>query len=181
MSVRTKAAVLTVTAALAAGVGLTAVPAAASISQGYISGGGPIADDWTDEGTLSSSSHSRSNATALLQQILWAEGVKESNGTAFDYSDIDGKYGANTTYAVKQLQKLYNRDFGAGLTVDGKAGKKTLGFASRNFLFDGGAGKVDYIGEKHVVTFKRSSGKYQLKVNNTRGWKVASYNTLNVV
>jgi hypothetical protein len=180
MSLRTKAAAVTVAAALAGGIGLTAVPAAASTSQGFVSGTGAVGDDWTDEGTLSSSSYSKSNATAMLQQILWAEGVKESNGTAFDYADIDGKYGPNTTYAVKQLQKLFNR-YGAGLAVDGKAGKKTLGFASRNFLVDEGSGKVAYIGEKHVVNFKRVSGKYQLKVNNTRGWKVASYTTLNVV
>ncbi|MER6348184.1 hypothetical protein ACWC10_20295 [Streptomyces sp. NPDC001595] len=74
-----------------------------------------------------------------------------------------------------------NRDFGTGLTVDGKAGKKTLGFAGEHFLLDNGDGTVGYIGEKHVVTFKRSGGKYLLKVNNSRGWKVASYTTLNAV
>ncbi|MET9733429.1 hypothetical protein ABZZ79_23080 [Streptomyces sp. NPDC006458] len=46
---------------------------------------------------------------------------------------------------------------------------------------DWGNGTVGYIGEKHTLTFKRGGGKYQLKVNNTRGWKVASYSTLNVV
>jgi hypothetical protein len=180
MSLRTKAVVLGVAAAMAGGIGVTAVPAAASTSQGFISGTEEVENDWTDEGTLSSSSYSRSNATALLQMILWSEGVKEQDGTRFDYRDIDGKYGANTTYAVKQLQKLYN-SWGAGLTVDGKAGKKTLGYASKEFLFDNYDGTVSYVGRKHVVDFKRVSGKYQLKVNNTRGWKVASYTTLNVV
>lgn len=180
MALRTKVLSLAVVAAAGGALALTASPASASIAQGYVSGAGATDNDWSDEGTLSSSSHAHSNATALVQQILWAEGVKEQNGTSFDWSDIDGKYGPNTTYAVKQLQKLLNRDFGAGLTVDGKAGPKTLGFAD-TFLSDNSNGTVTYIGDKHNVTFKRSGGKYSLKVTSSRGWKVASYNTLNVV
>ncbi|MEU5094581.1 peptidoglycan-binding domain-containing protein [Streptomyces sp. NPDC020996] len=180
MALRTKVVSVAVVAAVGGALALTASPASASIAQGYVSGAGNTMNDWGDEGTLSASSHSHSNATALVQQILWAEGVKEQNGTAFDWSDIDGKYGPNTTYAVKQLQKMFNRDFGAGLTVDGKAGPKTLGFADV-FLADWGDGTVSYAGDKHSVTFKRSGGKYLLKLNNSRGWKVASYNTLNVV
>ncbi|MFI1565386.1 peptidoglycan-binding protein [Streptomyces sp. NPDC020490] len=180
MALRTKAVSLAVVAAVGGALALTASPASASIAQGYVSGAGDTMNDWGDEGTLSASSHSHSNATALVQQILWAEGVKEQNGTAFDWSDIDGKYGPNTTYAVKQLQKMLNSVLGARLTVDGKAGPKTLG-AADFFLADNGNGTVTYIGDKHSVTFKRGGGKYSLKVNNSRGWKVASYNTLNVV
>ncbi|WP_142153944.1 peptidoglycan-binding protein [Streptomyces sp. SLBN-31] len=111
--------------------------------------------------------------------LLWADGAKERNGTAFDWSDIDGKYGPDTTYAVKSWQKLYNSRLGAGLVVDGKAGPKTLGAADASLYADGGT--VTFQGWKHDVTFKRSGGKYYLKVNNSRGWKLASYNTLNVV
>jgi peptidoglycan hydrolase-like protein with peptidoglycan-binding domain len=178
---RTKALTLAVAAAIAGGVGITAAgPAAASSSQGFVSGTNGVKDDWDDEGTFSESGYNKGNAVALLQQVLWAEGVKEKNGTPFDYADIDGKYGPNTTYAVKQFQKMLN-EFGSGLTVDGKAGKKTLGAAARLFLADNGNGTVTYWGEKHKVTFKRSGGKYLLKVNDTKGWKVAHYTTLNVV
>lgn len=181
MSLRTRALALTVVAAVAGGIALGATPASASISQGFVSGTGAVDNDWTDEGTLSSSSHAHSNATALVQEILWAEGVKESNGTSFDWSDVDGKYGPNTTYAVKQLQKHYNSyHLSNPLVVDGKAGPKTLGVADW-FLVDNGNGTVTYLGYKHDVTFKRTGGKYYVKVNNTKGWKLASYNALNVV
>ncbi|MHC3471609.1 peptidoglycan-binding domain-containing protein [Streptomyces sp. 7R007] len=180
MSLRTKTAALAVVAALGGGLALTATPASASVSQGYVSGSGSPANDWGDEGTLSATSHARSNATVLVQLVLWADGVKEQNGTAFDWSDIDGKYGPNTTYAVKQLQKKFNSDFRSGLVVDGKAGPKTLGVAD-GFLADNGNGTVTYVGYKHDVTFKRSGGKYYVKVSSARGWKVASYSTLNAV
>ncbi|MER5446921.1 peptidoglycan-binding domain-containing protein [Streptomyces sp. NPDC002764] len=179
MSLRTRALALTVAAAVGGGLALTASPASASVSQGWFSGSGDPSNDWGDEGTLSASSHARSNATALVQMLLWADGAKEQNGTAFDWSDIDGKYGPNTTYAVKSWQKLYNSKLGAGLVVDGKAGPKTLGAADVSLYADGGT--VTFQGWKHNVTFKRSGGKYYLKVNNSRGWKLASYNTLNVV
>ncbi|AZP19279.1 peptidoglycan-binding protein [Streptomyces aquilus] len=180
MSLRKKALALAVVTAVGGGLALTATPASASISQGYVSGAGDPTNDWGDEGTLSSGSHANSNATALVQLLLWADGAKEKNGTTFDYADIDGRYGSNTTAAVKSWQKLYNSREGAGLVVDGKAGPKTLGAADVS-LADNGDGTVTFWGWKHDVTFKRSGGKYYVKVNNTRGWKLASYNTLNVV
>jgi len=61
-----------------------------------------------------------------------------------------------------------------------KAGPKTLGVADW-WLVDNGDGTVTYLGYKHDVTFKRSGGKYYVKVDKTKGWKLASYNTLNVV
>ncbi|PWI17001.1 hypothetical protein DI272_24670 [Streptomyces sp. Act143] len=180
MSLRKKALALAVVTAVGGGLALTATPASASVSQGYVSGAGGPTNDWGDEGTLSATSHANSNATALVQMLLWADGAKEKNGSTFDWADIDGKYGSNTTAAVKSWQKLYNSRLNAGLVVDGKAGPKTLGAADTS-LVDNGNGTVTFWGWKHNVTFKRSAGKYYLKVNSTRGWKVASYNALNVV
>jgi hypothetical protein len=54
-----------------AGTGLaTATPAAAKVSDGYVSGAYMYQDDFGDEGTLSTSSHAHTNATALWQWIL---------------------------------------------------------------------------------------------------------------
>ncbi|WP_328837360.1 peptidoglycan-binding domain-containing protein [Streptomyces europaeiscabiei] len=52
------------------------------------------------------------------QQILWAEGATESN-TAYDFSDIDGKFGSNTKYATEKLQARW------GLGADGRVGSGT--------------------------------------------------------
>ena len=55
--------------------------------------------------------------TALaLQRILKAAGYKGADGKALT---LDGDFGANTQYAVRQFQKRY------GLTVDGVVGEKT--------------------------------------------------------
>ncbi|MFJ3667703.1 peptidoglycan-binding protein [Streptomyces sp. NPDC090106] len=184
MSQRTwhrKAVAVTVAVAALGGGALTfAGPASATVAQGYVSGTNSPTNDWGDEGTLSSTSHANSNATALVQMALWADGAKEKNGTTFDWADIDGRYGSNTTAAVKSLQKLYNSRLGAGLVVDGKAGKLTLGVADDSLLAHSD-GTVTYYGWKHNFTLKRTAaGKYYLKVGS-RGWKLASYTTLNVV
>ncbi|MCI3275010.1 peptidoglycan-binding domain-containing protein [Streptomyces cylindrosporus] len=178
---RKAVAVALVAAALGGGAITLAEPASASVSQGYIAGTGSASDDWKDEGTLSSTSHAKSNATALVQVLLWADGAKEKDGTTFDYADIDGKYGPNTTAAVKSWQKKLNSELGTHLTVDGKAGPKTLDAAGESALWNSSSTTVTYNGWKHQVVFKRTSGKYYLKVNNSHGWKLASYSTLNVV
>ncbi|MEU6140080.1 peptidoglycan-binding domain-containing protein [Streptomyces sp. NPDC047081] len=174
-------AVALVVAALGAGAVTLAEPAAAGVSQGYIAGTGNASDDFKDEGTLSSTSHAKSNATALVQVLLWADGAKEKDGTNFDYADIDGKYGPNTTAAVKSWQKKLNSELGSHLTVDGKAGPKTLDVAGEAALWNSSSTTVTYNGWKHQVVFKRTGGKYYLKVNSSHGWKLASYSTLNVV
>ncbi|MFM9695780.1 peptidoglycan-binding domain-containing protein [Streptomyces europaeiscabiei] len=53
------------------------------------------------------------------QQILRAEGATESNDTAHDFSDIDGKFGSHTKYAAEKLQARW------GPGADGRVGSDT--------------------------------------------------------
>jgi hypothetical protein len=68
------------TAAVAAGaiLGITvlsASPASANVSEGYVAGAGMVTDDWGDEGALSQNSHARVFANGLWQWVLYAEGA----------------------------------------------------------------------------------------------------------
>ncbi|MFI9763157.1 peptidoglycan-binding protein [Streptomyces sp. NPDC051963] len=154
---RTRLTTAAVSAAVAGALAVSASPASASASNGYVSGGGSFYDDFADEGTLSTSSHKDSNATCLWQIILYAEGVKESNGTQFDYADIDGKFGSNTAYATKQLQKAW------GLTQDGKVGKKTFGSADDKWNASTRAGELEY-----RSTGSTSATKYKIRYHGSR-------------
>ncbi|MEV7883296.1 peptidoglycan-binding domain-containing protein [Streptomyces sp. NPDC002817] len=153
---RARMATAAVSAAVAGALAVSASPASASSGDGYVSGGSSFYDDFGDEGTLSTSSYASSNAACFWQRILWAEGAKESNGTAFDAADIDGRFGANTKYATKKLQARWS------LTADGIVGKKTFGYADakRERLTDEiTVGKLEY-----VSTDSQSAGKrYRLK------------------
>lgn len=154
-------------AALTAGAASLAPAASASVSQGYVVGGGwgaSVQDDFGDEGPLDSSSHRTSMATALWQDILWADGLLPASG-------IDCDYGPNTTAATKNWQTK----FGAGsLDVDGSAGPKTMGTADQ-WLTDQGNGRdIKYTGtEGRVVIFRRVGGIYQIYLNTA--WRNASY------
>ncbi|MGW0819813.1 peptidoglycan-binding domain-containing protein [Streptomyces sp. NPDC002845] len=180
---RARLATAAVSTAVAGALAVSASPASAATSDGYVSGAGTYYDDFGDEGTLSTSSHKDSNATCFWQIILYAEGVKESNGTKFDKSDIDGKFGPNTKYATKQLQKAW------GLTQDGIVGKKTFGAADSKWNKSTGAGELEYRGYSanpneraklryhgsrfYFDIFRTSSGKYRFYHNSQ--WQVASY------
>ncbi|MCT9083742.1 peptidoglycan-binding domain-containing protein [Streptomyces fulvoviolaceus] len=185
---RGRAAAAAVSALAVGGLALSASPASASASSGYVNGSGSYYDDFADEGTLSTASHASSNTTCLWQKILWAEGVKESNGTAFDYEDIDGHFGSNTKYATKKLQKAW------GQTQDGIVGKKTFGSADDKWNSSTGAGeleyrsydsgsslkrwKLTYHGSAHAFNLYRATsaydGRYTFYANNA--WRPASYN-----
>ncbi|BCM64796.1 MULTISPECIES: peptidoglycan-binding domain-containing protein [Streptomyces] len=180
---RTRLATAAVSAAVAGALAVSASPASASASSGYVNGGGSFYDDFADEGTLSTASYKDTNATCLWQIILYAEGVKESNGTQFDWDDIDGKYGANTAYATKQLQKAW------GLTQDGKVGNKTFGAADDKWNPSTRAGELEYrsTGSTDATKYKlryhgsryyfdiyrTASGKYRFYHKNV--WHYASY------
>jgi peptidoglycan hydrolase-like protein with peptidoglycan-binding domain len=180
---RGRLATAAVSAAIAGALAVSASPASAAASGGYVSGGGSYYDDFADEGTLSTSSYKDTNATCLWQIILYAEGVKESNGTQFDYADIDGKYGSNTAYATKQLQKAW------GLTQDGKVGKKTFGSADDKWNSSTRAGelefrstgstnatkhKIRYHGSRYYFDIYRTGdGKYRFFHKDV--WHYASY------
>ncbi|WP_063769835.1 peptidoglycan-binding domain-containing protein [Streptomyces scabiei] len=170
-----------VVAALAAGaLAVSAAPASASASAGYINGGGAYSNDFGDEGELSTSSYENSGATCLWQQILWAEGATESNDTAFDFSDIDGKFGSNTKYATEKLQARW------GLGVDGRVGTDTFGYADSKLKYSSGntgSGewlRVKYDGRDRDLDFLRATdGKYIIYTSGSQsggGPVYAAYN-----
>ncbi|HET7501258.1 MAG TPA: peptidoglycan-binding domain-containing protein [Kofleriaceae bacterium] len=127
----------------------------ASVSEGFVAGSGGVNDDFGDEGPVDSNSRRSSLAAGMWQAILWADGAKESNGTAFDASDIDCDFGPNTTAATRDWQAT------EGVTVDGSAGPMTLGHAD-DFLFIESSTStqsvVRYFGLVHDLFFIRKEG-----------------------
>ncbi|MGW6054309.1 peptidoglycan-binding domain-containing protein [Streptomyces sp. NPDC055189] len=131
---------------------ISATPASAAASDGYIRGAGSIYDDLGDEGTLSTSSYARSNLACFWQNVLYAEGATEANGTVIDRSDIDGAFGGNTKFATRTLQKRW------GLTTDGMVGNNTFGKLDEKRVYhpdaDGSgvySGKLQYLSTDSVT------------------------------
>ncbi|MFF9034311.1 peptidoglycan-binding protein [Streptomyces sp. NPDC014892] len=161
MSFRQRVISAVIGAATVAVLGLSASPASASVSDGFVSGGGDFDNDWGDEGPLSMNSNTRSNATCLWQQILWAEGANEQNGTDFDASDIDGVFGENTRHATMDLQRRWKLE-----DVDGIVGPDTFGYLDGRRLvhYDGsesGTLWMHYNGPTHHFYITRSgAGRY---------------------
>ncbi|WP_285596653.1 peptidoglycan-binding domain-containing protein [Kineosporia sp. NBRC 101731] len=120
--------------ALALGTFGAASPAQASVSQGYIAGAGVVTDDWGDEGTISASVRSHSNAVFLWQAVLVSDGYLTP-------SDADCWFGSDTTAATKKWQNDH------GVDDDGSVGPLTFGKADDRLTLSGG-----------VVTFKGENG-----------------------
>lgn len=162
-----------VTGALAAG----AAPASAKASDGYVSGAYQFQDDFGDEGTLTTSSYAHTNATALWQWVLWAEGAEKSNGDPFLRADIDCRFGSDTRSATISLQRTLKLD-----DIDGKVGTETFGAVDKNIEYvstdyDSGAyrTRLRYTGDANSCFLYRSStGVYRIHIPNV-GWKPASY------
>lgn len=136
---------------------LGAMPANASVSSGVVGGANGITDDWGDEGPLSTTSHADSGATELWQWVLYADGAIESNGTAFDQSDIDGIFGSNTDAATRDWQSRH------GLDVDGIVGNQTFGAADGHLAVHEQSGEdiqITYSGSAHAIRLYRTSGVY---------------------
>jgi peptidoglycan hydrolase-like protein with peptidoglycan-binding domain len=131
---------------------LSASPASASNSyngRAYVYGADAWHDDWYDEGILSTSSNTSSNATCLWQKILWADGLISS-------SAIDGVFGSGTRTATETWQAQRSQP------VDGVVGKDTFKFASYNAADWDLDGAVDhYNGAKYPINMTRdSAGRY---------------------
>lgn len=152
MRKRTLGAALAVALTTAATSLVTYSSADASVAQGYIAGGGVVTDDWGDEGTLSRTSHSRSNAVMLWQIVLWADG--KFSGPS------DCIFGPATEAATKNWQRAH------GLTADGIVGPQTFAKAD-NYLVDEGVDsedihRVTYRGTVYSMRFaRRYQGYYQ--------------------
>ncbi|MFF5011540.1 hypothetical protein ACFY3G_53400 [Streptomyces phaeochromogenes] len=177
MNVRmTRTRLAAAVAAVATGaLAVSASPASATSSQGYFTGYGSVwTDDWSNEGTLATNSYRYSNATCLWQKILWAEGVRESNGTVYDEADIDGNFGPNTTYTTKTLQTRW------GLDNDGRVGPLTLGKADSNLRYISGSTSSGtlilwYDGAAHDLILHRNSDN-TYSFHQEGAWRSAAYN-----
>jgi hypothetical protein len=164
MQVRKYIAAALASAALLGG-GLASAPlATADTAAGYIDGQGVVTNDWDDEGILSSSSYAHSNATALWQQVLWADGHPSASG-------VDCRFGPDTTAATKSWQTAH------GLTADGKVGHDTFAKADKH-LSVSDDGNVIYDGSQHDIKFlwDAGSGRYYVKVGSNT-YKGAYYNS----
>ncbi|MEW2523476.1 peptidoglycan-binding protein [Streptomyces sp. NPDC047071] len=163
-----------VTAAAGAGVALAATaPLATAAAPRVIDGSGYAYNDWGDEGTLSIDSHStNSDATALWQTVLYADGAKwrDSGGElrTFRKSDITGHFEERTESATRWWQKHEDLE-----DVDGVVGKETFGDADNSLSGPEPDGTVLFMGYRHTVAFKRLQGTYYVKVHGE--WRKAAY------
>jgi hypothetical protein len=131
-----------------------ASPAAANTSEGYITGAGTPTDDFNDEGTLSTTSHSSSTAVMLWQEILVTHGYLTN-------ADLDCRFGARTKAATVNFQRL------AGLNDDGIVGPKTFAAAGR-FLTISADNWVTYTSTiGRTWSWYRDPGNHRYKDFNT--------------
>lgn len=164
-----------------AALALSASPASAKMSDGYVRGYDEFRGDWSDEGVFGFRLNSVSNAVCLWQTILWVEGANEENGTDFDRSDIDGHFGTNTQYATKKLQVAWGLADNFG-EADGRVGPNTFGKAD-DYLVKGGGfedrGKTLYLtynsGLAVFDLYRNTSGIYMFKITDNHSWRGASY------
>ncbi|MDQ1041885.1 peptidoglycan-binding protein [Streptomyces sp. V4I2] len=181
MSARTKRVQLAagiVGAITAVTLALSTSPASASgtySGRAYVYGGGDWVGDWGDEGILSTSTNTSSNATCLWQKILWADLAIETDGTTFDASDIDGHFGSNTKAATKDWQNRHHLD------DDGSVGKDTFGKAGTYLEdhYDPGDTAVDtYMGTWDNFSVSRDSdGRYHFEDGDGNA-RIAGYDYL---
>jgi hypothetical protein len=116
---------------------LSASPASAKTSDGFIRGYDMVEGDWSDEGIISAGEYSSSNATCMWQRILWAEGAPKPNGLKFSEADIDGHFGSNTTHATKWLQWKFGL-VDSPSKADGRVGPNTFRKAQDHLVWRSG-------------------------------------------
>lgn len=140
-----RAAVLAASLVLAAG----AVPANASVNQGYISGFDTVTDDWGDEGELARNTFPNSNASGLWQLVLYADGYLGAG-------EVDCEFGPRTEAATKRWQG--DRQ----LRADGRVGVNTFSRADNNLRITADPLIVEYDGSYASVYFRREQGVYYI-------------------
>lgn len=168
MSLRMKALVLTVVAAVTGALAISATPASATPSQGYIVGTGDWTDDWWDEGPISTSSYAHSNVAAMWQSILWADGY-------LAWSGIDCWFGSGTAAATKSWQSAH------GLAADGIVGPNTLKKAS-TWLISTGGSNYEYIGinGRYVTFVRNSNSRWGMYIGNDGHYLAYTYANFDV-
>ncbi|GHI07315.1 hypothetical protein AQI88_20975 [Streptomyces cellostaticus] len=178
MSMRTRAVAMATAALLGAGAtGIALAPAANAASYHGIDGGGAVTDDWQDEENLGVDDYAQSNATALWETVLYADGAQwqddDGDWHTFTKSQIDGSFGPETESATQWWQEHYHLSDNDGVVTD-----QSWTFAQRWLLGPSSGGVVTYQGDVRNVTFKRISGKYRVRIKGTGPWKLAYYDKL---
>ena len=166
---RTRLVVCAVGMLTAAALALSTSPSSAANSYNgaaYVNGGGNLWDDWGDEGILSTSSNTSSNATCLWQKVLWAEGE-------LAWSQIDGIYGPATRDATRRLQAKWL------VQADGVVGKSTFGSASSDGLWNPGEYNsiISAPDSRSFIVWKDSQGRYNF-YDRSGNARLAGYNYL---
>ncbi|MEV0749769.1 peptidoglycan-binding domain-containing protein [Streptomyces sp. NPDC050273] len=150
---------------------LAASPASASNSYNgaaYVNGAGDPIDDLYDEGVLSTTQNTRSNATCMWQKILWAHQL-------LAWNDIDGVFGDKTRDATIEFQEARE------MNPDGIVGKITFKAA------EDGEGGMDintstnkgyYIGPLRTFAVYRDSNNSYHFYDRTGADRAAGYNYL---
>ncbi|MFC4506091.1 MULTISPECIES: peptidoglycan-binding domain-containing protein [Streptomyces] len=151
---RTRLAACTIGLLTAATLALSTSPASASGTYSglaYVYGAGIFQDDWGNEGIVSTSVNTSSNATCLWQKVLWASGLLSS-------SEIDGVFGNATVTATKKWQEREGV-----VPADGVAGTDTW-YNAGIYLIDSDDADtaVDkFAGSKYAANVSRDSeGRY---------------------
>ncbi|MER7178863.1 peptidoglycan-binding domain-containing protein [Streptomyces hyaluromycini] len=176
MSMRTRVVAMASAVLLGAG-GLALAPAASAAPPYHgIDGGGSVLDDWQDEENLGVDDYTNSNATALWQTVLWADGAQwqddDGDSHPFEKAQIDGVFGDQTESATQWWQEHFN------LTDrDGVVTEESWTFAQGKLSGPPGNGTVTYNGVRKA-TFKRVGVKYRVRFKGTGSWKNAYYDKL---
>ncbi|MEU6666170.1 peptidoglycan-binding protein [Streptomyces sp. NPDC046727] len=175
MSMRTRAVAMATAALLGAGAtGLAVAPAANAAPYHGIDGGGAVNDDWQDEEDLGVDDYTESNATALWETVLYADGAQwqddDGDWHTFAKNRIDGSFGPETESATQWWQEHHGLSDNDGVVTD-----QSWTYAQRWLSGPASGGVVTYHGDVRNVTFKRISGKYRVRIKGTGQWKLAYY------
>ncbi|MFJ8106335.1 peptidoglycan-binding protein [Streptomyces sp. NPDC096132] len=173
MSMRNRAVATVAAALLVAGGTATAVaPAANAAPYHGIDGNGVVQDDWQDEENLGVDDYANSNAVALWETVLYADGAQyedeDGDWHPFTKRQIDGSFGPETESATQWWQDRHGLPDNGVVTSD-------CWDSAQNRLHTAARSTVQYWGSARVVSFKRVGGQYRVKLRGTGAWKTAYY------
>ncbi|MFD3586479.1 peptidoglycan-binding protein [Streptomyces sp. NPDC058683] len=177
MSMRIRVVAMATAVLLGAG-GLALAPAASAAAPYHgIDGGGAVTDDWQDEENLGVDDYATSNATALWETVLWADGAQwqddDGDWHPFTKSQIDGSFGPETESATQWWQEHFGLSDNDGVVTD-----QTWTFAQQRLTGPTSLQTVTFHGTAHNAPLKRISSKYRVRIKGTGSYKIAYYDKL---